>query len=139
MTIDPLVQLIFERFSSFQTLWSLYIAVALGIVGFIVSAKTAMNSRLVKAFLTFSFLVFATVNLTALENVRNQRSILIEMAKEELDFKQSPQNEKYKELIKTSTPASKEGLSLFHWTFNGGIVTLIWLVPYLRSKYEQQP
>ena len=72
MTLSELVPVIFERYGAFQTIWNLYIAIVLGVIGFIASAQQAMNSRIIRIVVSVGFLAFATVNSRALDSIHTQ-------------------------------------------------------------------
>ena len=133
-TIDVLIPLIFERFSAFQTLWSLYIAILLGVVGFVASATKAMQSNTVKTIITVGFLGFASVNYLALEDVREQRVILIELAVESFEENSDP---RIMSLIERGRPTDRHQLALFHWLSNTVVIVLIWLLPSILKRTKQ--
>jgi len=134
MTLPDLVPIIFERFSAFQTIWNLYIAMVLGVIGFIASAQQAMRSRIIRIVLTVSFLAFATVNSRALDSLHTQRTMLIDLAS---TLAKENNETAMHAILEKGRPDKKWKMLTFHLAADGAIVFLIWFVPAYRLKHER--
>lgn len=134
LTLKDVLPLIFERFSAFQTLWSLYITVALGIAGFIATAHKASKSKTVKIVLTIGFLAFAHVNLSALLDVRFQREKLADVA---LAMPAAQKSADLMEVIEEGRPDSENCVRKFHRSIDVILVCVIWLVPFFKEKHRE--
>lgn len=133
MSLQDLLPIIFERFGAFQTLWNLYIVIVLGVIGFIVSAKIAMSSKIVRTVLIIGFIAFALVNLRALSSVHKQRIILIDLASKRAVSENNPS---VKALVEAGRPDEAWKVWAFHLAADGVLVLLIWFVPIYRLKCE---
>jgi len=109
-----------------QALWSIYITIVLGTLGFLGAAKLKPPRLLVLAPLFVAFFAFACVNCGALRNVTDQRNI----TKELIRTFQAPADSKapldphiQEEILRSLDPASVLAVTWFHVT--GDILTLL--------------
>ena len=88
MNLTQLLPMYFERSNAFETLWSFYVTVVLGLLAF--SGGGKQTHIAVAVFLTIAFLVFVAGSLKALIVVTRQRcrlEKLISAAAKEADEK----------------------------------------------------
>lgn len=71
MNLTDLLPMYFDRSNAFETLWSFYVTVVLGLLAFSGGGKKTLVG--VAVFLTIAFLVFALASLKALYDVTRQR------------------------------------------------------------------
>ena len=71
MSLADLFTMYFDRSNAFETLWSFYVTVVLGLLAFSGGGKQTPIG--VAVFLTIAFLVFALASLKALFDVTRQR------------------------------------------------------------------
>jgi hypothetical protein len=72
MEFKDFVSLYFERTNAMQTLWSIYITITLGLLGFLASVRLRTSRIALALFLCSVFAGFAWVNLDALRSVTSQ-------------------------------------------------------------------
>lgn len=78
---DTILSLLFSQAEATQTFWNFYIVVALGILGFLVTTKVDVLSRVVvRVALLLLFGLFAFSNYTGLEKNRVRRAVLFDFA-----------------------------------------------------------
>lgn len=133
MELKDVLPLLYERFGAFQTLWNLYITIALGVLGFVATAEKASKSKIIRVILIIVFLVFALINLETLVRIREQRSILAELALELAD-KQNPLEVRLAEASGAS--GTINFLRSFHLVLDLFVVSLVWFIPVLRTKHK---
>jgi hypothetical protein len=71
----------FERTNAMQTLWTIYITIVLGILGFLGTVKLRTPRLLILLPLLLAFVAFAVVNCEALLSVTNQRNVAAELVR----------------------------------------------------------
>lgn len=71
MRLTQLLPMYFDRSNAFETLWSFYLTVILGLLAFSGGGKQTITA--VAIFLTIGFLVFAVASFKALTVVTHQR------------------------------------------------------------------
>jgi hypothetical protein len=74
MKFSELVTLYFERFNAEQTLWGIYITIALGILAFFGTLRPSKKATTVALLFSVGFVAFAFVNAMALGYVVNVRA-----------------------------------------------------------------
>jgi hypothetical protein len=133
MEFKDLVALYFERTNAMQTLWSIYITIVLGLLGFLGTVKLATNSFLMPLFLTIAFVGFATVNMSALRSVTTQRNIVANLIHSS-QFDGAINSVAQSKIAASLDPPSVLGLTLFH--LGGDALTLvgIWVLVLKVSK-----
>jgi len=72
-----LLDLFYQRFDSFQVLWTIYSTVVLGIVATLVSFPAHLNSKTTRIILMVGFAAFSQANLGALSDVQEERINLL--------------------------------------------------------------
>ena len=139
MPLGEVIQLTFERFGSFQLLWSFYITVVIGVVAYVSTASERSSPLLVRALVATGFLMFAFANLYALDRVREQRDLLADNAQDivartystELRQDQANEKERWLLIIDSNRPPQRKQLFTFHIACSGLVVFIIWTVPGL--------
>ena len=81
MEFKDLVTWYFERTNAMQTLWSIYVTIVLGLLGFLGSAKLKPPRLRILCILLIAFLGFAFVNCSALRSVTRQRETLVNLVR----------------------------------------------------------
>ncbi len=117
----PYLQLAFDRADAVNSFWNIDIAVALGIIGVMASAKPFTRSARVKIVLTLGFVIFAGSNLLALLQTNMQRVELLKLVM--LESRLAP-------VASVSGPELSWLLIVFHCTIDLLVVLAIWLVPW---------
>jgi hypothetical protein len=79
MELKDLVTLYFERTNAMESLWSIYITITLGLIGFVSAAKLNAPRLRIISILILAFVGFAAVNGSALDNVVVQRNVLVNL------------------------------------------------------------
>src|SRR5262249_53530899 len=127
------LQLSFIKFDSFQTLWTLYITMTLGILAYLSTAHRSSRSELVRLLLAFSFGAFAWVNFQALDAVRVQRSHLAEVATamviEKAKAIDRATRDHFLTVIQEGRPPSARGLASCHLVIDAIVIVVILILP----------
>ncbi len=109
MNFKDLVTLYFERTNAMQYLWSIYITIVLGLMGFVGTAKP----RLAIIFLMLiAFFGFAYVNCGALRSVTNQRNVVANLIRSENKSDTDP--DVRRQISSTLDPPSVLDVTVFH-------------------------
>lgn len=134
MNFPDLIQILNERYNTFQNLWLLYITVVLGVLAYLSTSASTSSSRIVRTLLFVGFIGFSHVNLEALSDVLVQRRELVELAKRQLadesrsaifgDDKQS-----WGVFVEEARPYRDRQLRWFHRSADGMVLLAIWLLP----------
>jgi len=74
--IKDLVSMYFERESAMQTLWQIYIGIAIGLLAFAGAVPNALKKNFLPIFLSVCFIGFAYVNGSAIHDVVKARHML---------------------------------------------------------------
>ncbi len=140
-----LLDLFYQRFDSFQVLWTIYCTVVFGIIVALISFPKHLNSTLTRVILIIGFLAFTQANLGALLGVQNDRIDLLSELKNKnncdplevitlsnyFDKRNdvSGGSNSVKSLICDKELQSKSLISRFHWFLDVLIVLLVWILP----------
>jgi hypothetical protein len=103
MDFKDLVTLYFERTNALQTYWNFYMTIILALLAFFGSMKAINPKKLIAAILSFSFVAFAAVNLSAIIDVTKARHAVqsVIAAKQ---FQDHPRQEVYDCISRTIHP-----------------------------------
>jgi hypothetical protein len=145
MPLGEVIQLTFERFGAFQLLWSFYITVVIGIIAYVSAASEKSSPLLVRVLVATGFLMFAFVNLYALDRVREQRDLLADNARDivaraystELHQDQTIEKARWLLIIDSNRPPQRDQLFSFHIACSGLVVFIIWTVPGLLVSMKR--
>jgi hypothetical protein len=140
-----LLDLFYQRFDSFQVLWTIYCTVVFGIIAALISFPKHLNSTLTRVILIIGFLAFTQANLGALLGVQNDRIDLLSELKNKNNCGPlevitlsnylaklndvSETSHSVKNLVCEKELQSKSLISRFHWFLDILIVLLIWILP----------
>lgn len=133
MDFKDLVTLYFERTNAMQTLWTIYITIVLGMLGFLGTARLRANRRLILILLTVAFLGFATVNLGALKSVTKQRQVAANLIRDD-KFDDKPDSVVVAKISGTLDPPAVTGLIAFHVTADVATLVAMWALAYYRNS-----
>ena len=133
MHFNELVTLYFERTNAMQTLWGIYVTIAIGLLGFLAAAKLKAPLLRIILLLTLAFFAFAFVNCQALRSVTRQRNVsanLIRSLKEDA----SADSETRRRIADTLDPPSVAGVTAFHVSADVLMIFAIWLLGMKAQK-----
>jgi hypothetical protein len=129
--LHEVLGLLYNRFDSFQVLWSIYTTVAIGLIAAMISFPKHVSSTLARIIVIIGFSIFAYANHGALDLVNTERHYLQKEAKviaKELRMTYGQERNIYTLVQKKKVLARKE-LFLFHLIMDGLVILLIWFVP----------
>jgi len=148
--IEPndLLNLFYQRFDSFQTLWTIYSTVIFGILAALISFPKHLNSKLTRIVFIIGFVALSQANLGALLGVQEDRIHLLSELKDKNNcgpielimpssyvkelFKKKNANKKsygINTLVCEKKIQSKNLIALFHRFLDVLMVLLIWILP----------
>lgn len=139
-----LLDLLYQRFDSFQVLWTIYSTVVFGILAALISFPKHLNSKATRFILIVGFAMFSLANTGALLGVQDDRiDILSELKNQKdcgplelitpssyftkRDFKEGPHG--VNGLICEKRLQSKSLIGIFHILQDILIILLIWILP----------
>ncbi|MEM7247895.1 MAG: DUF1353 domain-containing protein [Acidobacteriota bacterium] len=140
MSIQDYLELGFDRFHGFQLLWSFFITVAVGVVGYVGATATASSIGTVRLLIGLGFLAFAGVNLWALDSVREQRELLADAALAAIERTEEggelQDAASLKAIVSSGRPSSRWALLGFHLVADVLVLAMIWLVPNVLASWK---
>jgi hypothetical protein len=116
MELKDLVALYFERTNAMQALWSIYVTIVLGLLGFLGTVKLKQPRLRIITLLLFAFCGFAYVNCDALRSVTRQRHVAADL------IRSSQQTDAQKQISNSLDPPPIAGVVAFHLA--GDIITV---------------
>ncbi len=125
------LDLIYNRFDSFQVLWSIYATVVIGLVAAMISFPQHISSTLARVIIIIGFSVFAYANWGTLSQVNEERRALYLEANNivtELQQDAGTGRSLYA-LVVGKEVVHKKILTIFHGILDGLMILLIWFVP----------
>ena len=130
--LHDILELSFTAMNTFQTLWTIYVTVVLGILAYVAAAPQSNRSVLVRCLLVLGFSGFAYVNRDALSSVLRQRIELRQIALDKINA--LPEGSSEKESLKAIASPNKEDLSVqkmrdFHLAADLLVLAVIILLP----------
>jgi len=130
-----LIDILAERSSTWNSLWTVFYTVGVASVGIVASGKLLSKHRTaVSVIVALGFLIFAVGNYLALNEVRKQRESIVAYVTKTAEEKQSTD---IVTLAEASSPSSDLQLKGYHWSLTCFIVLLIVLIPrYLEAPKE---
>ncbi len=139
MEIKDILDLSYQWFDGFFTLWALYITLTGAILAYIGTAVKGTSDTVIRFILLLSFLMFAYVNWSALDSVGKQREALSNMGALIIndntckEFLSQESLNSCKESIKTilnqGKPFKSWQLTSFHVSIDILVLFAIWFVP----------
>jgi len=129
--MDPkdILSFVFQRADQTQVFWNLYATASTAILGFVAAAKSEWLNKSVCTVLSCGFAVFAYGNLQALNHTRQQREGLLLLLSSLKDYPPSIEN-----VASAARPSSLVELLLFHITLDLFVISMIWLIPRIRTR-----
>ncbi|WP_299764542.1 DUF1353 domain-containing protein [uncultured Dokdonia sp.] len=142
--ILELLDLLYQRFDSFQTLWTIYSTVVFGILAALISFPKHLNSKVTRVILIVGFSMFTLANTGALLGVQEDRIDLLSELKTQKEcgplelitpisyFKKKESKDGphgINSLICEKRLQSKSLIGLFHILQDLLIILLIWILP----------
>lgn len=119
-----LLAFVFARADALNGYWNLYIAVSLGLLGVMASAKPFTAIRIIKMLLTIGFVVFALSNLDSIDSTNEQRRQLLVLL----------EGSQYLPAAQEAGPPERWQLWLFHTVLDAIVVLCVWLVPWHKAR-----
>ena len=157
MDKHQLLDLIFQSYNSFQTVWGIFTTVTLGLLAAVVSFPKQFNSILARVVIIIGFLFFSGVNRMALLKLVNERCELrveayqkfkvpeifqkyncgyyIEQQGIDVDRMSSEETVLFKELdpiqrlLVAMNPSTPFQLKIFHGIQSLLLILIVWFVP----------
>ncbi|AUP77360.1 DUF1353 domain-containing protein [Flavivirga eckloniae] len=125
------LNLMYQRFDSFQVLWSIYTTVVIGLIAALISFPKHVSSILARIIVIIGFSVFAYANYGALKSVNKERIYLYEDAKNIVSElkKDSGETRQIYQLIQNKEVLEGKDLFKFHLLLDILVMLLIWFVP----------
>ncbi|MGQ0794347.1 MAG: hypothetical protein ACT4NX_09755 [Deltaproteobacteria bacterium] len=131
-TAKELIGILSERASAWQALWTVFYTVSATLVTLIASGKLLPKYRYIASSVAVvGFLLFAAGNYQALNDMRTQRSAIVEYVKEKA--KDSPQ---IITVAEAAAPPSLTQLRIYHWGLCVFIVVLLVALPAFQKPPE---
>lgn len=131
-TAKELIGLLSERASAWQALWTVFYTVSAAIVTLIASGKLLPKYRRVASTVAVAgFLLFATGNYKALNELRKQREAVVEFVKDKA--KDTPH---IIAVAEASAPPSHSELRIYHWGLCIFVVVLLCAIPAFQKAPE---
>jgi len=126
---QKVLELVFARADALNGYWNLYIAVTLGLIGLMASAKPFTEKMTIKILLSIAFAAFAYSNVDVLDATNEQRRQLLLLLKDSV----------YLPAALPAGPPERYLLWLFHIAMDVLTLLAIWLVPWhqLRGKADE--
>lgn len=139
MNIHDILELNHNWFDSFFVLWGLYITLSVGILGYVGMATDSTTSSIVRVILILSFAMFAFVNWSAIDDVRQQREDIYLLGMDYLNLQNTrdlipQQKSQIEKILQNSQPFGKYHVSYFHWFIDFLIILTIWFLPSQVAK-----
>lgn len=132
MEFKDLVALYFERTNAMQALWSIYVTIVLGLLGFLGTVKLRQPRLRIILLLLFAFCGFAYVNCDALRSVTRQRHVAADLIR---SFKET---DAQKQISHSLDPPRVVSVVAFH--LDGDIITVFAILTLgLRGDGLQYP
>lgn len=131
MSPHDFLDLICNRDTAANTLWTVYIAVAAGIATLLASDRPILRKPAARLFGLGLFAVFAFINGSAIWNTLHQRTILLSML---------PTNLRLDELKNAFSTITAPQLIWFHGVFDLAVMLAIWFIPARQSfEHRERP
>lgn len=137
MEFKDLLSLYFERSNAMQTYWNFYITIILALMAFFGTVKITPRIKYVIGILLLAFIAFASVNLSALREVNQQRidaRTIIEQGMFKRD-NAAPDQAVAEQLLKDMNPPSIAGVTAMHIT--GDVLTVIAILVLVLKRGER--
>ena len=129
LMLDGVMALILERASQTQALWTMYITVVLGILGYLAATASTSSSGAVRSLLLTGFAFFALVNCTNLRDVHFHKDQLIEVVRLKLMKAPDSPEEQHWTAILDRLERGSNLLVPFHIFMDILVGLAIWFVP----------
>ena len=113
-----------DRASAINVLWNLWLGVATGVVGFMVSGKEFTQGIVLRAFVSVAFGLFAYSNLNAILRLGNLREALLQAIPLDLPNRAA--------IIEGLSPAEPVEYITFHVVIDVVVLGVIWAAPFNR-------
>ena len=151
---NELLNLFYQRFDSFQVLWTIYSTVVLGIIATLVSFPKHLNSKTTRIILIIGFGAFSLANMGALLGVQEERiNLLYEIkkhrncsnmavTKEPFDYtfnffkKKASKIEGLQTITCDKTLQTKSLIRNFHLLQDFLLLFLIWILPKRLAHFQ---
>lgn len=125
------LNLLYDRFDSFQIIWNFYTSISLGLIAVLVSFPKHISSKLARLIIIAGFVAFAYANYNTLIMINNERCFLhSELVNiiSEIETKGTGHRE-IERLILNKEILSNKGITIFHFALDFLIGLFIWFVP----------
>ncbi len=149
--IYEILSLLYQRFESFQTLWTIYNSVVFGILAALISFPKYLDSKLTRIILIIGFFFFSFANLGALIDVQKDRLYILNELKSnynckncnpykglsiigrfEDDFREmeiEPSSNYIESMICDKEINAFKPIKAFHYFQDLLVILLIWILP----------
>ena len=127
MEIKDVLSFVFQAVGTTQTFWNFYATIVTAILGFVAAAKIEWLNKMVRGILTAGFAIFALANYSALNQVRVQREALVALIPKLKGYSSSLDG-----IIASTSAPSFVPFMLFHGALDIAVITMIWVIPYIR-------
>ena len=117
-----------------NTLWNIFIAVSLGVLGFILKEKYLRENWKSKLLFSIGFIIFAIGNLTAI--LRSQR-ILVAISYALEKSAATINHAGFSSVLAAHRAESVDTIRLTHLGFTALVVLVIWL-PYIAAPIQKR-
>src|SRR4028118_1491289 len=104
-------------------LWNIFVAVSLGVLGFVLKEKDLRENRKIKLLFSIGFIIFAIGNLTA---ITRSQEILVALSNALRKAAQNNQTE-YRPVLEAYRAQSVFNIQRGHLIFSALVVLAIWL------------
>lgn len=153
MNLDVILELASTKYESFQSLWSIYVAIVTVIFAILLSNSKALNSVLPRLLIMIAFIAFAATSVVEMEKTCIDRYLLSSKARKILKiesvqrcgffdyqcknkiletYKESP----IKSYVLNMTYSYSNEVLLFHLLIDSIILLLIWFLPRVLIRLK---
>jgi hypothetical protein len=130
--MKDLVSLYFERGNAMETLWGLYITIALGMLAFFGAATASVKRYFLAVVLSLGFAGFALVNEDALHDVTWARSMIQQIILQKSVA--TAEERSLQDMVRAIPPSSVSEVRIFHFTVDAGVLIAIWGMTLGKQK-----
>jgi hypothetical protein len=125
------LNLLYNRFDSFQVIWGIYTTVALGLIAALISFPKHISSVLARVVIIIGFLFFVNANYNALDLINIERHYLYQEAHSITDelCRKSNDNRKIYQMVYAKEILPNSDLLWFHLIMDTLVLIMIWFVP----------
>ena len=136
MNYSELVQLYFERSTSLQSYWTVYLVISASLLGF--SSLRKRPALTTTALVTVLFLCFAYKNLDAIREVVQQRAAVLQAIDSAATGGGADNTAQRAVLNPTMTAPAYSGVRAYHLSVDALVLLAFWAMEFRRRRMERE-